>query len=75
MCWEMYLSKLVHGNRLVSFLQLFIVTVSAENDTQEKSGTVVHDMDNTRSKIVMAQFECYQKIARDYKYNHSQEGE
>lgn len=57
------------GNWTISFLllsttcELFIVALSAENGTQEKSKNAV---DVTRNKIVLAQFECYQKITKDY---------
>ncbi|KAL7890669.1 hypothetical protein AOLI_G00001450 [Acnodon oligacanthus] len=65
------------GYWLTSFLllsttcELFIVALAVENDTQEKPKNDCHKMDVSQSKIVMAQFECYQKIAKDHS-DHSQ---
>ncbi|MCJ8730025.1 hypothetical protein PDJAM_G00113690 [Pangasius djambal] len=50
---------------LSTLCELFTVACSSKNDTQQKSRNGTHDIDGSRNKIVMAQFECYQKITKD----------
>ncbi|XP_062852934.1 calcitonin gene-related peptide type 1 receptor [Trichomycterus rosablanca] len=41
----------------------------SNNETQEKSKNSSHENDFSRNKIMMAQFECYQKITKDTNHN------
>ncbi|XP_060774678.1 calcitonin gene-related peptide type 1 receptor [Neoarius graeffei] len=50
---------------LSTLFELFAVANSSKNDMQQKSKNGTHSFDDTRNKILMAQFECYQKITTD----------
>lgn len=51
------------------FLFQLTMANSSKNETQEKSKNGSHDNDFSRNKIMMAQFECYQKISKDTNNN------
>ncbi|XP_017337692.2 calcitonin gene-related peptide type 1 receptor [Ictalurus punctatus] len=54
---------------LSTFCELFTVAYSSQNDKQQKSKNTTHEIDPSRNTIMMAQFECYQKIAKDTNHN------
>ncbi|KAM9482379.1 calcitonin gene-related peptide type 1 receptor [Clarias gariepinus] len=55
---------------LFALCELFTVGRSSSNDAQQKSRNGTHEIDAIRNKIVMAQFECYQRIAKDSSHDH-----
>ncbi|XP_066520332.1 calcitonin gene-related peptide type 1 receptor [Hoplias malabaricus] len=50
--------------------ELFTSAQSEEDKLQDKPKIPAHDMDNSRNKIVIAHFECYQKITKDSQLGH-----
>ncbi|XP_058259700.1 calcitonin gene-related peptide type 1 receptor [Hemibagrus wyckioides] len=50
---------------LSTLCELFTAARSSESDSQQKSGNDSLTINDSRNKIMMAQFECYQKITKD----------